>query len=64
MAIHSSIITGKSHGQRSLTGYNPWGHKRVGQDLGTKYQQQTHERDSGKVTCQNGQNLHLKYHLK
>ena len=31
---------GKSHGQRSLAGYSPWGHKRVGHDLVTKQQQQ------------------------
>ena len=24
MAIHSSILPGKSHGQRSLGGYSPW----------------------------------------
>ena len=29
---------GKSHGQRSLEGYNPRGHKRVGHDLATKQQ--------------------------
>ena len=23
----SSILTGKSHGQKSLVGYSPWGHK-------------------------------------
>ena len=27
MSIHSSILPGKSHGQRSLEGYSPWGHK-------------------------------------
>ena len=27
MAIHSSILPGESHGQRSLAGYSPWGHK-------------------------------------
>ena len=27
MATHSSILAWKSHGQRSLTGYTPWGHK-------------------------------------
>ena len=26
------FLLGKSHGQRSLVGYNPRGHKRVGQD--------------------------------
>ena len=27
MATHSSILTGKFHGQRSLVGYSPWGRK-------------------------------------
>ena len=27
MATHSSILTGESHGQRSLAGYSPWGRK-------------------------------------
>ena len=27
MATHSSVLAGKSHGQRSLVGYIPWGHK-------------------------------------
>ena len=27
MATHSSIVSGESHGQRSLTGYSPWDHK-------------------------------------
>ena len=27
MATHSSILAGKSHGQRSLVGYSPWGCK-------------------------------------
>ena len=27
---------GKSHGQRSLGGYSPWGPKRVGHNLATK----------------------------
>ena len=27
MATHSSILPGKSHGQRSLVGYSPWGRK-------------------------------------
>ena len=33
MATHSSILAGKSLGQRRLEGYSPWGHKRVGYDL-------------------------------
>ena len=27
MAAHSSILAGKSHGQRSLAGYSPWSHQ-------------------------------------
>ena len=27
MATHSSILAWESHGQRSLVGYSPWGHK-------------------------------------
>ena len=27
MATYSSILPGKSHGQRSLAGFGPWGHK-------------------------------------
>ena len=27
MATHSSVLPGKSHGQRSLAGYSPWGCK-------------------------------------
>ena len=27
MAIHSGILVWKSHGQRSQSGYSPWGHK-------------------------------------
>ena len=29
MATHSSIIPGKSHGQRSLEDYSPWGRKEL-----------------------------------
>ena len=39
MATHSSILAGKSHGQRSLVGYSPWGHRRAGHDLASKQQQ-------------------------
>ena len=36
VATHSSILFGKSQGQRSLAGYSPWGHRRVILDLVTK----------------------------
>ena len=29
METHSSILAGKSHEQRSLVGYSPWGHKEL-----------------------------------
>ena len=34
---HSSILSGKSHGQRSLVGYSPWDRKRVGHNLVTTH---------------------------
>ena len=34
----SVMLLGKSHGQRSLAGYCPWGHKRVRHDWATKQQ--------------------------
>ena len=34
------FMPGKSHGQRSLVGYRPCGHKRVRHNLVTKQQQQ------------------------
>ena len=38
MPTHSSITPRNFHGQRSLIGYSPWCHTRVGQDLATKQQ--------------------------
>ena len=29
LATHSSILAGEFHGQRSLAGYSPWGHKEL-----------------------------------
>ena len=37
IANHSSIRAWKSHGQRSLVGYSPSGHKRVGHDWATSF---------------------------
>ena len=39
MVTHFSILPGTSHGQRSLVGYSPWGHKAIRHDLATKQQQ-------------------------
>jgi len=33
-----AFLPGKSHGQRSLVGYSPWGRKRVRHDLATKHE--------------------------
>ena len=30
------FLPGKSHGKRTLAGYSPWGHRRVGHHLATK----------------------------
>ena len=38
MAVHSGTMPGKSHGQRSLVGYSPWGRK----ELDTTEQLHTH----------------------
>ena len=38
MATHSSILAWENHGQRSLMGYSPWGHK----ELDTTYQLSTY----------------------
>ena len=35
----SVFLPGKSHGQRSLVGYSPWGCKESGHDLATKHKQ-------------------------
>ena len=32
------FLPGEFHGQRSLEGYSPWGHKNVGHNSGTKQQ--------------------------
>ena len=42
MATHSSIRAGESHGQRSLAGCRPWGHKEsdTTEPLSTAQQQQ------------------------
>ena len=37
------FLPGKSHGQRSPAGHNPWGPKRVEHDLATQQQQQEHQ---------------------
>ena len=37
--LNPVFLPGKSHGQRSLSGYSPWGRKRDQQDLVTKQQQ-------------------------
>ena len=33
------VLPGKSHGQRSLAGYSPWGLERLKHDLATQQQQ-------------------------
>ena len=45
MATHFSKLPGEARGQRSLVGYSPRGHKRVGHNLGTKQQQQTTDKE-------------------
>ena len=35
--LNPVFLPGKSHGQRSLAGDSPWGHKKVRHDLATKH---------------------------
>ena len=35
------FLSGKSHRQRSLAGYSPWGHKRVGHNTVTKQKRES-----------------------
>ena len=35
------FLPGKSHGQRKLVDYSPWGRERSGHDVVTKHQQQS-----------------------
>ena len=38
LLLPGKLFPRKSHEQRILAGYSPWGHKRVGHDLVTKQQ--------------------------
>ena len=46
---HSSILAGKSHEQKSLAGFSPPGHKRIGYDLATKQQHFFLKRECQKI---------------
>ena len=41
MATHSVFLPGESHGQRSLVGYSPWGHKELDTTKGLNYRYYT-----------------------
>ena len=41
------LLHGKSHGQRRLAGYSPWGHKRVGHSLATEQHEQKWQASGG-----------------
>ena len=47
------FLPGRSHGQRSLAGYSPWGHKRVRRNLVTKQQElpPDNQGDRGLACC-------------
>ena len=45
------FLPGRSHGQRSLTGYSPWGHKESDRTEATEY-----EHSSIKFSCSVGSN--------
>ena len=46
MAIHCSILAGRSHGQRSLADYSSRGCRKVRHDLATKQQQTAEETEN------------------
>ena len=55
-ATHSSILTWEIPMMRSLAGYSPWGHKRVGHDSVTKEQE-----GISLSICVSHHYIHLKY---
>ena len=36
MATHFTVLAWESHGQRSLVGYSPWGHKELDTELNVR----------------------------
>ena len=46
------FLSGKPHGQRSLEGYSPWGHKRVRYNLATKQHQNKKFISSAQFCCE------------
>ena len=51
------FLPGESHGQRSPTGYIPWGHKRVGHNLVTE---QKHQTELGNQTSAKAKNIQFR----
>ena len=47
------LLPGEPHGQRSLAGYSPWGHKRVGHDRAS-YRGRKKGLSSKESTCNAG----------
>ena len=47
MATYSSILAWRIHGQRSLTGYTPWGCTELGTTKVTQQQQQQQQQQQG-----------------
>ena len=54
MATHSSILAWKSHGQKSLAGYSPWGRKGSDTTEGTHTHTHTHTRTAGILSDEGG----------
>ena len=46
------FLSGKSHEQRSLVGYCPWGHKRVGHDWASKQQNNKNQNQPAAVAAE------------
>ena len=71
------LLPGKSHGQRILAGYSPWGHKRVEHNLVTKQENMPSicherrnywanrrtERDGERVVCMKWRKVLVVFHI-
>ena len=63
MTTHSSILALEISGTGEPEGYSPWGHKRVGEDLGTEQQQQRKGRNQISLSPQDEETATRKWVL-
>ena len=65
MATHSSILAGKFHGQRSLAGLGPWGHKEADttKRAHASTHTQTHRHTDTQTHTHTHTHTHIRYHI-